>query len=455
VLGLAPLMLHLDAMLMPELWLGPCSVYYLGHLGAYLIGPLGQLYFLDSLNFDPETYVLAQWGAAAGLAAFAIFYPLVFRKIFASVATYRRSHPRPAKNAGTWKGYALILLGLGVAIYYIGFQFGISRLVFTSYYTDVPIGKGTIFNAFWHTDIASIFLLAFCAGRNRGRWWALWLLAVGALALYTLLEGSRLEIALALVVSAGGLHLGGLSKRKIFLSGLIALALFVPAFGIVPAYRESFSGRRMSMEDRRGELLLSSNKFLAANRSLADLSRAPLERMRLETVDAIFAQTPKPLPYAGFKNMERVLYVWIPQFLWPGRPDLTDHNEIAIEYGVSVPGSTGSFTPPVGDGYRRFGWTGIVLLFAFIACCYGLAGGAIWAFRDHREALALLAVVTASGLETGMGTLLNTFYSMLFVFPKYLVFFWLLRILHDRFWGGPRRALSRQAYSHKLLAPGV
>lgn len=440
VLGMAPLMFHLDAMLMPELWFGPCSVYYLFHLGGYSIGPLGQLYLLGSINFDPQGFVPAQWGAAVGLAAFAVFYPLVFRKSLALVAAYRRSHQRRAKNAGSWETYSLILLGLGVAIYYLGFYFGLTRLS----YSEVSIGKGTIFNAFQSTGLASIFLLAFCAGRGvRGSWWVWWLLGMGALTVFILLEGSRLTVLMAMILSAAGFHLGGVSKRRIFCAGLIAVALFVPASGIVKDYRDSFRGRAMSFEDRMGEFQTSSQVFLTINRNLADVSRPLLERLPPEAVAAVFTQTPKPFPYAGFKDIERVLYVWIPQFLWPDRPPPMDHTKIAVEYGVASPGTVaGAFVPAVADGYRRFGWPGIVLLYAFIASCYGLVVGGIWTFRDHREALALLAVVSVSGLEVGMTTLLCTCYQMLFTFPKYLVFFWLLRRLQDRVSITPMRAIQ-------------
>jgi hypothetical protein len=243
------------------------------------------------------------------------------------------------------------------------------------------------------------------------------------------LEGSRLAILQALLVSVGGFSLGGVNRRKILLWGAIILLACVPIHSMVRLYRDSFRGGATRLSDRAGEFRASSEEFLSSNRTVGDVLLALLERLPPESAAAVFEQTPRPMPYAGLRGVGDVIYVWVPQVIWPQRPDLGDHNELAIEYGVQRRGGTGAVFPAVGDGYRRGGWLGIALLYAFVASCLGLVNGISWTGRYRPELLALLPVVMVSSFETGMVTLVSACYTMLWTFPKYLAFFWFLRVI--------------------------
>jgi hypothetical protein len=86
----------------------------------------------------------------------------------------------------------------------------------------------------------------------------------------------------------------------------------------------------------------------------------------------------------------------------------------------------------VGDGYRRFGWPGIVLVYAFSASLYAAVASVSYRLRRRREWMAMLIFTLISASEIMIHTFLTLFYVLLWVMPKYLGFFYLLRWTQDR-----------------------
>ena len=112
---------------------------------------------------------------------------------------------------------------------------------------------------------------------------------------------------------------------------------------------------------------------------------------------------------------------------------------------------------PVGDGYSRFGWPGIVLLYAFISASIAVCSAVAWALRDRPEWPAMLVIIMVSAnAEITMATLLSTFYAVLFVFPKYYLLFRSLRIFQPMGQAiRHRRALARVSLGTAVrAAPG-
>jgi hypothetical protein len=66
------------------------------------------------------------------------------------------------------------------------------------------------------------------------------------------------------------------------------------------------------------------------------------------------------------------------------------------------------------------------MIYGLIGACLGLLTGLCWSFRHRLEWLATLTVlITMPSGETTFATLLGTSYAVLWIFPKYLCFFWI------------------------------
>jgi hypothetical protein len=143
-------------------------------------------------------------------------------------------------------------------------------------------------------------------------------------------------------------------------------------------------------------------------------------------------ETPGRVPFAGFRDLERIAYIWLPKVIEPERPTLSDGNSIATEYGVGHDGvKSWVYTPTVGEGYRRFGWLGIPLVYGLVALVFGITAGACWSRRRQREWAALVVFCFLQAPFMWSSTILSLAYYALWVFPKFFIFFYGLRKLQD------------------------
>ena len=221
--------------------------------------------------------------------------------------------------------------------------------------------------------------------------------------------------------------------ERILVGGSILVILLVPIFGVVRLYRDTYMGTATSFSDRLEGFQQSLIAFFTASSGTAsDTSAVFLDRLSPDPVDYVFIKTPEEFPFAGFSGMNRLPYMFLPQVVLPNRPDLIDGNEVAIEYGAGQIGTNGNSLSVVGDGYRRFGWPGIVMLYALIAICSAVVAARAWANRDRLEWISSLVIllVCLNG-ENTMSTLISTFYYVIWIFPKYFLFFLLLRVLSE------------------------
>lgn len=262
----------------------------------------------------------------------------------------------------------------------------------------------------------------------------LWIAVYFSYSLFFFLDGWRGTVAIAGLLSGVGWVAGGTSVRKVLAVGVAAGIAFIPLSGVIHKYRNAFLNRPESLMERWSGFVQSSQEFVTET-SLEEYGMADifLERITTFSVDRVFILTPREIPFAGLEGIENVLYSFVPRVVLPYRPELADGNELAIRYGAALPDTTGSYMPAVGDGYRRFGWPGIVLVYAFSASLFGAVASVAYHLRSRREWMAMLVFTVISATEIMINTLQFHFYLLLWVLPKYLVFFYLLRWAQDIF----------------------
>jgi len=435
IASLGPLFCFLDARLNPGFLVGPAIYIYVVHLFGYVLGPVGQRYLHTWENFSSEGMVLAQWGAVLGMLTFVPFYYAAFRFVERRARPARQDELTP--NDPRWSGFT-IALGVTALIIAVYTHFSGAARRLGDF--DVPdIEVLTLASAFSLVPKIVFLFLAFVAAKRRtplaiGSW----VTALLSYSAYGFLEGTRGTAFVALLLSAVGFVLGGI-RRKLVIAGLIgAFAILIPVSSIVVLYRGTpeYSSRYDEGLVARTEAFSSAASNLAMQSTAGENSSLGifLQTLTANTVDRIMEFTPERVPFAMFRDLENVIYVWMPRVIMPDRPSIYEGNDIAMEYGVGHDGvRSWTYTPTVGEGYRRFGWFGIPVVYAFVACIYGAANGLCWARRRQREWAALLAVCLLDAPNSWASTILACINHLLWSLPKYFIFFLGLRYSQDIF----------------------
>ncbi len=445
VASLGPLFWVLDRCLNPGFLVGPAIYIYAFHLLGYAIGPLGQRYINGSETFLQDGMVMAQWGSVLGILTFVPVYYAAFRFV------ERRAAPKRAElspDDSRWKGFTITLGIAAIIIVAYAYLTGATRRLGEFETPDIQVQ--TAASAFSAVQQVVFVFLAFIAARRRTVLaFGGWATAILAYSAYTFLEGTRGLAFVVLILSCIGFVLGGI-RRKVVIVGLLAtLAVLIPASSIVALYRSS--SKYTSMYDQG-----LAERTAAFSHAAADLEMQPsqgetsslgifLQSVTANTVDRIMEQTPDRVPFAYFRNLDHVLYVWMPRVIAPDRPSVYESNDIANEYGVGHDGvKSWTYTPTVGEGYRRFGWAGISWVYAFVACIYGATTGLCWARRRQREWAALLVVCFVEAPGAWSSTVLTCITRLLWNLPKYMVFFIALRCAQDFIANLSSRRFSQQ-----------
>lgn len=437
VLGFAPLYLRIDRRLTPELLFGPGTFVFLYHGLGYALGPLGQRYLLGQEGFLERGFLPAQWGAVIGLAVFAAVFPAVVQR-FPDKASLKAQSGSKAdiSSANTpedskWQLYTRLLIAWVLFIVITGYLTGAHRRLGGA--VETGIGIQSLIESWIQARVIMWFFLGYAAARFRGGWLLSWLLLYIVYSAYVFLDGSRGWVVYAMLFSMIGAGFAGISRKKLLLYLCAFVLLFAPFAAIVSNYRTYYGPRvqtlserlfyfEMSIHDQTGQPEAETTSGLA---TILDHSTA-------QTVDAIFLFTPNPIPYAGFAGMERVLYVFLPRLIVPNRPSPVAAGEIACQYQVargdiaeSDPRcGIGSYTPTVGDGYRRFGWLGILFLYGLQALVFGWLFRWAWGTRQRLDRLAFSIWLVWAIAAVWSMPLTDFFYFILWTVPKYYLFFW-------------------------------
>jgi hypothetical protein len=307
----------------------------------------------------------------------------------------------------------------------------------------------SIASAFSAVQEVVFLFLALTAARRRSGWIGLWGVCLLSYCGYMFLEGNRGNAFIATLLSGLGLVLGGVSKKRVLLGLALGFGALVPLSSAVAYYRTqtTFTSRYDEGVAARVDAFGDAATELRGRSEEGGISQLEIffQAVTAFTVDRIMDYTPDRVPYAGFSDLERAFYVWIPKMFLPDRPPLQEGNEVAITYGVGHSGGSAVYTPTVGEGYRRFGWIGIPAVHAVAGIVYGSLTALCWARRRKREWAALLVFSVLQAPNAWSSTLLSIVYYAAWTFPKYAIFFYALRRVQDAvgsFMEGSHRAPS-------------
>jgi len=436
VLGFSLLYVYLDRKHTPGLLIGPSIFLYFYHALGYSIGPLAQRYILHSEAFIEEGMVLAQWGAVLGLTTYALVYPKVFRAAAYRLSKGKDARPNASPAGSKWEGYTGLLLMISVLILFYGYVSGGSRRI-GGLNTDASTLTQTLISSFWHAQIIVFFFLGFLAVKRRRRWIALAAFAYVAYAGFQTLEGSRGPLLTSMLMLVIGAVWAGLSVRKALLALGLSAFILIPLAGVVDFYRSYTAGSQYE----EGFL----KRILAFSQARVDLKAAVeggkkyaneafIYAISAITADRVMVMTPDVIPYAGLENLDALLYIYIPAVIAPNRPEIADGNLIAAIYGVGEGTKrTYFYIPSVGEGYRRFGWVGIPLMYGLSGIIFGAAVAICWVKGQRREWAAMLVFLVIQAPSVWGFTLNYMFYFALSYVPKYYIYFAVLSKLQDVF----------------------
>lgn len=435
VLSFAPLYLSLERRLFPGLFFGPLTFMYVYHANGYAVGPLGQMFVLGHLIPEEQGFVPAQWGGVLGLAVFAVLFYQIF-PVSLKWFQGRWNRALPAEQDRRWRAYVIVLTLTGIAVLGYGLVSGASNRLGGE--GQASISSSSLVSALAAVSQVMFFFLGFLAVRRGKGWILFWVFMLAGYSLFSFLDGGRGAAAFAAIFSAMGFAWAGASRRKIILAGAVAASIFIPLSDVVLTYRGQYADltSKIAFRDRVTGILAAAEAFKSeSGGSLPLLSEGFLDGITAHAVDQVFLQTPGSIPFVGLEGIGNVVWVFIPTLLYPERPDLNDGNSIAIQYDTSsLESSRGAYMPAVGDGYRRGGWTGVALLYAFSALIYGPVLALCWARRTNVEWMAMLVWLSFQAAGIWSTTMLTNFWLLLWAFPRQWLTFWLLRHVQRIAW---------------------
>jgi len=152
----------------------------------------------------------------------------------------------------------------------------------------------------------------------------------------------------------------------------------------------------------------------------------------------VFARTPKEIPHAGWEGWQAILYTPVPHLLMPNKPSLFDMETIYQRYCSEAqlqyhahrgePAGSGSILSIQADAYRRFGWWGIAPVLAASYALFGILTRWMLTLGGGRSLFhwGLLAMVVTFIKGKPMVSLLTTWWSFAYFWPKHLIVLFLL-----------------------------
>jgi hypothetical protein len=317
----------------------------------------------------------------------------------------------------------LIFYALWIVDTWAGIISGASDRSFAGEFTaENPFGWWTIFRAIRNSCAVGLLLfpLAYSISGQRLR------VVLGASLIIQLgvafSSGSREFLLLPVTYIIIGAYIFGTLRIK--LQNLILLSVPIALFAFYFLY--VFRSTSGFLETRASDIITrfaavsdTKNVVLGADENFLSVTGSHL----LDVSDPIvFLETPRTLPYAGWENVEAILWTWVPNFLVRDRPNLIDGNDIVARYTGVIHARSFSKVSLRADLYRRFGMAGVVLgalLFGILlASILRLIRFGLESRMPESGVLAILLIVTyyRTGLENQ--SLFTTWWQWTYDIPK-------------------------------------
>ena len=176
----------------------------------------------------------------------------------------------------------------------------------------------------------------------------------------------------SIVVICGAVYL--LEKRKVPRVAVLLVVIFTLFFQVgKKEFRNTYwQGQTQATKIERVKFWaeISLNKWGDAftdptGLELNDALNASLSRMSLLTQTAnVIDKTPTVVPYQYGHLYSYMLYTWVPRFLWPNKPSVSEANRFyQVAYGLSDEDALEGVAIGVGtmtEAYISFGWLGVM-----------------------------------------------------------------------------------------------
>lgn len=433
ICSLFPLFFFLDKVFLPKFLVGPALLIYIYHFLGYVFGPILQHYYLQPESFIFYGMIFSQKYAYLGLIIFLVAYPASF--VIVKRLINKFSDVVDSKNFGGFESYGILLILASFFLIFFGYFSETSRRIGGIGGADKSLIIQSIYFGIWYCQFVGFFFLGYFGVQKGKPGFLIGLVFCLIYFAYQITEGSRGPIAWMFFSYGTGAVWAGFSKRKIIFLGSICAVLLVLLAGPVDLYRSKASQADYSrgLVNRVSFFHSAAIEFYQGQGSIKYTLKPFVVAVTALTVDRIMVMTPSEKPFVGTEGMDALLNLYIPKFIKPNRLDINDGHKIAEEYGLHA-GTKNTFfyVTAVGEGYRRFGWVGIVLLYGFSGIFYGMLCSFFWGFRRSRVGLSMLFFLLLLAPGVWSFTFNYAIYFFFFVVPKYLLVFIFFSLLADR-----------------------
>jgi hypothetical protein len=198
--------------------------------------------------------------------------------------------------------------------------------------------------------------------------------------LFSGLSGGWLGVAASILVICGAIYLA--ERGRAPRAAIIAVAMFTLFFQVGKEdFRNTYWQRQgsdaASSEGRGGRLervaywaqvsLIKWGEALTdpSGEALRGAINPSVSRISLLNQTAnVIDQTPSVVPYQNGALYSYMIYTWIPRFVWPEKPSMSEANQFyQVAYGLTQEDNLGAVSISVGflaEAFINFGWLGVV-----------------------------------------------------------------------------------------------
>lgn len=139
------------------------------------------------------------------------------------------------------------------------------------------------------------------------------------------------------------------------------------SFSFFSAYRLAVHSKHESRLEALDNIDKHVGAITGSDSSIGDRFSDGLEyfadRITLKSsVEQIISRTGKDVGFQNGRTIEPLLYIFIPRFIWPDKPNSSMAGQVFNqEFKISASKNTYISTSQVGELYWNFGWTGLVI----------------------------------------------------------------------------------------------